>query len=370
MTHNVHDLDMADCPPSIAAVYRSAESRVYLAHREYAKAAELEEQFAEGAHTPHAAVNRGSAHLARALLAHQDGAQSPEALREHLQVGLSAMRGMPAVNFFFTTPEARASVCALALREGIETEFVQSSLKRFPVPPPEWADEHWPWAMSLRCFGGFRSVGLAVDGRASSKASNRPLSLLMLIAAHGAQGVPVASATDALWPDQDGDQAENSLSVTLLRLRRRFSESDLIERRGGWLHLNPVRVWTDVAALEAHLDATNASATAAAASESVRMQHISRMFDLYRGACLFGMDDEWAHRRATHYRGRVTTAAKQVLQDALRGEHGAAAELLLTSAVERRLDVARLVATVRVGLPASPMWAQLQQHVEMITATG
>jgi hypothetical protein len=364
VTHNLRDLEAADCPPSIAGIYRMAATRVYLARANYGEAAAIYGQCVQDAHTAHAAIYRGYEQLANALLLHQQGNASHQVLCGHLRSGLATVRGIPAVNFFFTAPVARATVCALALREGIEVDFVRAALQESPVPPPVWADEHWPWAMSLRCFGGFRSVGLAEEGRASSRASNRPSALLMLIAAHGKQGVPVASATDALWPGQDGDQAENALSVTLLRLRRLYAEADLIERRGGWLHLNPLRVWTDVAALEAHLDAL--PDRSALVGEADRLGFIGRLFDLYRGDCLMGIDEEWANRRCTHYRGRVTLATQRVLQESLRDNQSAVVEMAITRAFERGLDVARLLAAIHPGERGTPAWARLQQCVELL----
>ena len=360
-THMSRDLEAADCPPSIATVYRMGASRVYLFRGDYAQAATTFVQCVEHAHTAHAAIYQGYADLSLALSSHQQGAVD-ETVLDPLRTGLAAVRNIPALNFFYTAPLARGTVCALALRFGIEKEFVLTALREFPVLPPTWADEHWPWAMSLRCFGGFRSVGLDADGRASSKASNRPLSLLMLIAANGMHGVPVASATDALWPEQDGDQAENSLSVTLLRLRRLYHETDLIERRNGWLHLNASKVWTDVAALEAHLDAM----PAATASEFQRTQYIARLFDVYRGDCLFGIDDDWAHTRRAHYRGRVTLAAQRLLQMSLEGNHYATAELTLTHAFERELDAPRLLNVVHAAQRSTSGWTQLQQHLKLL----
>ena len=360
-THTLRDLEAADCPPSIATVYRMGASRVYLFRGDYAQAGDTFAQCVQHAHTAHATSYQGYAELSRALLFHQQGA-ADETVASHLRSGLAAVRSIPALNFFYTAPVARATACALALRLGIEKDFVLAALREFSVPPPSWADEHWPWAMSLRCFGGFRSVGLDVDGRASSKASNRPLSLLMLIAANGTHGVPVASATDALWPEQDGDQAENSLSVTLLRLRRLYNETDLIERRNGWLHLNAGKVWTDVAALEAHLDAMPETA----ASEFQRTAYITRLFDLYRGDCLFGIDDDWAQSRRAHYRGRITLAAQRLLQTSLEGNHYAAAELTLTRAFERGLDAPRLLNVVHATQRSTPAWTQLQQHLKLL----
>ena len=117
-THNLRDLEAADCPPSVANVYRVAESRIYLARRDYRKAAEIYEQLIEHAHTTHAASYRGYAALAAALQLQSAAASSHDAMREHLRAGLAAMRAIPAINFFVFTPEARAEVCALALREG------------------------------------------------------------------------------------------------------------------------------------------------------------------------------------------------------------------------------------------------------------
>jgi hypothetical protein len=364
VTHNLRDLEAADCPPSVSSVYRLAETRVYLARRDYRVAAEIYEQLSAVAHTAHAATYCGYASLARALLAHQSDASSNEALREYLRSGLSAVRAIPAINFFIATPEARASVCALALREGIECEFVRASLQAFPVTPPVWADEHWPWAMSLRCFGGFRCDGLGAEGRGAGKASNRPMNLLMLVAAHGAPGVPVAVAADALWPGQDGDQAENALSVTLLRLRRMHTEADLVERRGGWLHLNPQRVWTDVMALEAHLQ----TMPDAGHGHNAFAAYIARLFDLYRGDCLFGIDDEWAQARATHYRVRVTTTIKAVLRGALQAGHLDAAEQALTFAHERGMGAARLLTAIGPHPAGAVDSSRLQRHADWLEA--
>ncbi len=364
LEHMTRDLAAADCPPSIATNYLQSAWRYYYAMGAYEKGAELCEQQAKQAHTQHAATMRGVGALGHALHAHQAGDADRKRLREYLHAGLAAMRVAKSFSYLGTVPEARAGVSALALREGIETEFVLAALKVVPVPPPSWADEHWPWAMSLRCFSGFRNVAKFAEGQSASKASSRPLNLLMLIAAHGAQGLTVANASDALWPELDADQAENTLSMTLLRLRRLYAEADLIQRNAGWLHLNPSRVWTDVTALEAHMD----SAPEVEANEAERTKYLTRLFDLYRGDCLLGVDGDWAHRRAMHYRGRVTLAAQQALQLSIQANHYGAAEHTMTRAFERGLDVTRLLNTVRPDQRATAAWAQLQQHVKLLTS--
>ena len=362
LEHMARDLAAADCPPSVAAIYLQSAWRYYYAMGAFEKGADVCEQTALHAHTQHAATMRGVGALGRALHVHQAGDANRQRLREHLQAGLCALRAAKAFNYLVSVPEARAAASALALREGIETEFVVAALKLVPVPPPAWADEHWPWAMSLRCFGGFRNVAKFAEGQSASKASSRPLNLLMLIAAHGAQGLTVASASDALWPELDADQAENTLSMTLLRLRRLHAEADLIQRNAGWLHLNPSRVWTDVAALEAHLDAM----PDVAADQAARTKFVTRLFDLYRGDCLLGVDDDWAHGRATHYRGRVMLATQQALQQAMQAHHYDAAEHAVTRAFERGFDVTRLLNALHPEQRATPAWTQLQQRMKLL----
>ncbi len=364
LEHMARDLAVADCPPSVASNYQQSAWRFYYALGEFEKGADVCEQSAQHAHTQHAATMRGMGALGRAMHDHHfsDGDARRQRLRTHLQSGLAAMRAAKVFNYLISVPEARADVSALALREVIETEFVLAALKLAPVPPPPWADEHWPWAMSLRCFGGFQNVAKFAEGQSASKASSRPLNLLMLIAAHGARGVTVADASDALWPELDADQAENTLSMTLLRLRRLHSEADLIQRNAGWLHLNPSRVWTDVMALEAHLDGV----PDVDASEAERMKFVTRLFDLYRGDCLKGVDGDWAQGRAAHYRGRVTLAAQHQLQLSIQADHYAVAEHTTTRAFERGLDVTRLLNAMHPDQRATVVWTQLQRHVKLL----
>lgn len=357
VAHMMRDLEASECPPSVALMYQMVESRVWLAKRDFAKAASVLDRHKLHAHTTHVALIQGYADLARALLAHQAGSSALAALRDHLQLGLAAMRGGGSRLFFVAVPDARGALCALALREAIEVPFVNEALRAAPVAPPEWADENWPWAMSLRTFGGFRTRGLLDEGRGASKASNRPLSLLKLIAAHGKQGVTVAHAADALWPAQDGDQAENSLSVNLLRLRKMHQSADLIVRSDGWLHLDATTVWTDVAALEAHLDAMPKMF-----ADADRVRCIERLFDLYRGDCLYGVDDDWARARAVHYRGRVTLAAQQLLQGAIEADDMAASVLVMQRAGSAGLDADRLLNAVHPMQRTTPAWRGLQRQ--------
>ena len=130
------------------------------------------------------------------------------------------------------------------------------------------------------------------------------------------------------------------------------------------LRLNGEKVWTDVAAFEAHVDAMPETGIAASNAESTR--YIKRLFDLYRGDCLLGIDDGWAVDRAAHYRSRVTFTVQRAVQRALQAGHQAAAELALTRAIERGLDVAGVLKTFTADQNAAPTMAALQARIASI----
>jgi tetratricopeptide (TPR) repeat protein len=350
MHHMRKAIDAAECPPSVASIFQLGEGGIYVARGEYTAAIDAYERCAKSAYKPHAPAIRGYALLARALQLHSNyshaGAECDE-FRDALKRGLSAMQAMGAVHFFVTLPNVRAKICALALREDIEAEFVRDALKLIPETPPEWADEHWPWALSLRCFGGFESVTRFAEGKNASKATSRPLHLLMLIAAHGQQGITVTQAMDYLWPDQDGDQAENSLSTTLLRLRRLYSVDDVILRDQGWLRLNPEKTWTDVRAIESLLERVLSAEPIS--SEQAAMQHAVRLFSLYRGDCLRGVDDVWVDEHARRFKARVSLAARRLIRDCSQQNFRSVLDYVLTNAVERHLELSDVESTVRAA---------------------
>ncbi len=344
--HMNRALTASDCPPSISAIYRAREGAIYLAMERYDFAVQAFEAAISSVPDSQSAVPIGYVSLTRALESLQQsdfqGGVSLQCAKD-LREGLAAVRRTSTHGFFFSARKARAAICATALRERIEPEFVREALKLVPTPPPTWADEHWPWAISVRSFGGFRMQATLAEGQRADKATSRPLLLLKLIVAHGQKGVSVATAMDALWPDQDGDQAEHALTVTLQRLRKLFTEEDLILRHDGWLMLNADRVWSDVRALEAHLDAMSAAVVerenSAIASESNLLQLVRRLFDLYRGGCLQGIDDTWATERANHYRTRVANTLRQIANHANRAKLAALHEFTLTRAAESGFDL-------------------------------
>ena len=68
---------------------------------------------------------------------------------------------------------------------------------------------------------------------------------------------------------------------------------------------------------------------------------VTRLFDLYRGDCLHGVDEAWALDRASHYRTRAGNAVRQCIAEAQRAGHQTVTDHATTLALERGLSVKR-----------------------------
>lgn len=89
----------------------------------------------------------------------------------------------------------------------------------------------------------------AVTG--STKARNqRPLELLQALIAFGGRGVHAELLSQALWPDAEGDKAQNAFDVTLHRLRQLLGVKNLFLVHDRRLTLNSELAWVDAWAFE------------------------------------------------------------------------------------------------------------------------
>ncbi|MDQ3197541.1 MAG: winged helix-turn-helix domain-containing protein, partial [Pseudomonadota bacterium] len=115
-----------------------------------------------------------------------------------------------------------------------------------------------PWPVKIVTLGGF---ALLKDDEAitfSRKAPKKVIALLKAIIALGGQNVPERKLMDALWPDDEGDQASEALHTNLHRLRKLLGDAEAIQVQQGKISLDPRRVWVDVAAFERLLDSAEA----------------------------------------------------------------------------------------------------------------
>ena len=160
------------------------------------------------------------------------------------------------VDFVFWISTDMAQLCVEALEAGIETEYVQNLIRKrhlTPASPPVGLNT-WPWAVKITTLGPF---GLEVDGRPlhfGRKIPRKPLLLLKALIAFGGQRVGDTQLADALWPDVEGDLAQQALYKALQRLRKWLGTEELIQLRDGKITLNPYHCWVDAWAFEHLLD--------------------------------------------------------------------------------------------------------------------
>jgi DNA-binding SARP family transcriptional activator len=161
------------------------------------------------------------------------------------------------------------------------------------VPPRHL--ENWPWPLRIYTLGDFAVVRDDERLAFSGKAKRRPLDLLKALIAFGGRGVAVDRLKDALWPEADGDMAQQSFDTTLHRLRRLLAVDGALVLAEGRLTLSPLVCWVDVSALQDIL----AKAGEALKGPSVEPGEIERLQEkalaLYRGGFLEHLSDQpWA----------------------------------------------------------------------------
>jgi LuxR family transcriptional regulator, maltose regulon positive regulatory protein len=170
---------------------------------------------------------------------------------------------------------------AFALACEIKTELVRALIGRFAVRPQRSALLNWPWPIKIFTLGEFRiskdNVPLATQGRARYKLTE----LLKALIAAGGKQVNAETITEWLWPDAEGDAAENNLKISLHRLRKFLGRDEAVKLNGGKLSLNDELCWVDAWAF----------GSAGADGEPADQSRLSAI-DLYRGH--FMQNDSYA----------------------------------------------------------------------------
>jgi DNA-binding SARP family transcriptional activator len=152
--------------------------------------------------------------------------------------------------------------------------------------------------LALRTLGGFEAFVDGMPLAVGKKPARRTLALLKAIVAFGGRNVCRSWIADALWPDVDGDRAQNALEVALHRLRVRLGVPEAVVSRQGCLSLNPDLVWVDAFAF----------CSAAAMYRGVGCEPIELSFALYRGPFLpQDSDCVWTERTRERLRARFAS---------------------------------------------------------------
>ena len=251
----------------------------------------------------------GFVSFADMALAHGRARPGLKALRLGLEIG----RQYGYDHFLWWWPAAMSRVCARALEEGIEPEYVRTLIRTRRLVPeagPDAAAESWPWVYRIYTLGTFRIErnGEVLGG--SGKAPLKPLQLLKCLIASGADKVAESRLADALWPRIDGDSAHRSFTSALHRLRKLLGEERALVLHEGKLTLDRRYVWVDAWAFEA-LAQRAESATEPALLDSLA----ERMLALYRGPFMAGdVDEPWYEQPRERMRGRLARAMGRVLR--------------------------------------------------------
>lgn len=136
-------------------------------------------------------------------------------------------------------PQLASIIAGAALELGIEREFVLDAIRCRRLQPEHTAGENWPWPVRIETLGRFAVIVDGVPLLKPGKAQKKTLDLLKVLVAHGGEQVPLTTLADTLWPDAEGDTAENALKTTLHRLRRLLGHDDDLLVHEGRLSLNP-----------------------------------------------------------------------------------------------------------------------------------
>jgi len=189
---------------------------------------------------------------------------------------------------FILYPDLMAELCAEALRAQIAVEQVRKLIKQYRLRPPSLDEEAWAWPIKIYAFGPFTVLKDEAPIGFSRRTQKRPLELLQALIALGGNDVSVASLTDCLWPDVEGDAGYHSFESTLYRLRQLLGSADALTLVGGRLSINAQYCWVDVWAFERQLTAVRAGAD----DPDYALQRLSQ---LYRGHLLEQVsENSWA----------------------------------------------------------------------------
>ncbi|MCB2166513.1 MAG: tetratricopeptide repeat protein [Deltaproteobacteria bacterium] len=150
-------------------------------------------------------------------------------------------------------PGMVAYLCAQALVNGIETDYVKALIHTHHLAPdPAFVDlQDWPRALEVRTLGTFQMRRNGMPVQFKGKIQKRPMELLKFLMAQGGRDIPIDRITDALWPDADGDMAASAFSSTLNRLRKLIGINAAVMLSNGRVSLDSRYVWVDAHVFEA-----------------------------------------------------------------------------------------------------------------------
>jgi DNA-binding SARP family transcriptional activator len=258
-TAYAHELEF---PPPPLAVYLVSEAQAHLAVGESAAALALMREAAPLAPLAFADEVRDMIALIEADDAMAAGRADG---RDRLAAAWARIRERRFYDTFDGYPAFGARLCALALANGIEVDFVRSLIDARGIAPPPDAPDRWPWPIRIEALGGFtvfrRGEPLVFEGKAQKK----PIELLQVLTALGSRGVAKDTLREHLWPESV-DVAPGALDVLVSRARKLLGDPLAIRVEEGRIGFDPSRVWLDVWAFDRDVETLQRALRNAASS--------------------------------------------------------------------------------------------------------
>ncbi len=245
-------------------------------------------------------------------------------------------------------PATAGLLCAKALEEGIEVEYVRdlirlNNLVHHYTPDP--SVEAWPWPIKIYTLGRFGILKDDEPVEFSRKAQKRPLAILKILISCGDRDVPEEGIIDLLWPDLEGDMAYKAFATALYRLRKLIGNDKAVLYKEGQLTLANQICWIDVRGFD-HLLTQSEEALRAKQVERA-IQRIEKSVALYKGPFLAGDAKEpWALSQREHVRDRFITAISR-----------------LGLCLEDREDLDQAIACYKRGIEADELAEGLYQRL-------
>ena len=186
--------------------------------------------------------------------------------------------------------------CMDALENSIEVEFVQKLIRKrslIPEEPPLRLD-NWPWQIRVYTLGRYNVIK-GQKPLTLTPSSRKPLEFLSALIAFGGRMISKEMLTEALWPDAEGDVAQQSFETTLHRLRKLLGSDEALVLKDGRLTLDNRCCWVDCWAFERLIAQIEHLLGAADAKPDEVDKTAKKIFNLYHGHFLGRETDySWA----------------------------------------------------------------------------
>ncbi len=307
------------CIPFITGNCRVGLAKVFVELGEFAKARQQLDMALEYARTMRSSTTEVHCLLTLAQIFFKEGqvAQGEESLHKGLRI---ARLIDYLVLEYWWRPKVMAELLTHALEADIEVEYVRSVIRRRDLRAPSAGVKHWPYPVKIAILGRFEVAIDDVPLTTTGKTQRKPLELLKYLCAAGPHGANQELIEEALWPEADGEAADQALRTTLHRLRKLLHHDDAVPLADRHLSLDPSLVSLDHVAFERK--AQNIDRTDSVALEQT--------LALYSGHFLHGETAPWILPVRERLRALFLSLTEQLgvlLEE--RGEVGEAAQKYL-----------------------------------------